>query len=727
MLKIKSKAILAFAGLMVALFVFASAPVVSADMVTLPAAGVHKTDSITTVQALQTFLNWTLGAQITPLVVDGVFGAKTTAAVKLFQANNGLVADGIFGRLSAAKAMALQANAGGVVYAPGCTSNSGYSSTTGMPCTGGTSWPAGCTSNAGYSSTSGLPCSTPVGTTLPAGCTSMAGYSVTTGAPCSGGTVNSGTNGYLTDLATDSTGRVSTVYESEQDKVVAGFRATARLSDQTVSRVRVTFLNTNTTASANLGKYISGASLWYGSTKIATMAVSQADRATSNDLYTFNFSGLSAKIAKDQIGRFYVSVNANGSLDSVDTTNANWTVSFPVGGISASSPDGSYDTYPTTTAITQTGLMFGKFSSSGVKATVGLDATNPQSTVVTVQNTTATNNIDLLKFTVKATNSNLTLRKVPVQVRISSTTGADDMTDVINSIRLMRDGQTVDSLSGTDGIEATYGSASSGTAACDAAADDVCTFYFSNLSAPSNMIASGTTGTFTVQVDLKPQSNYTAGTTIEAEINNADILLAANFSVQDTNGDQLPNANSSIRVGAAVGNVMTLLVNGVNVVMGSAAISTTSDSGVITKVTYSIPLAVTATGNTLYMGQSAVLGTAAGATTSANAFGYALQEAATPASDITSAPTGVTVSSTFATSDATIETNGFRLDSGTTKHFTLQVILTCSAGACSTATTANYRVHVGTVRTDTVATLAAPTNQTLLPVQSYQTTFQTIK
>src|SRR4051812_42866380 len=112
MLKIKSKAILAIAGLMVAAFVLAVSPVaVSADMVTLPSTGVKKSSGITTVQALQTFLNWTLGSSITPLVVDGVWGAKTTAAIRLFQSMNGLSADGVFGPRSSAKAMALQANA----------------------------------------------------------------------------------------------------------------------------------------------------------------------------------------------------------------------------------------------------------------------------------------------------------------------------------------------------------------------------------------------------------------------------------------------------------------------------------------------------------------------------------------------------------------------------------------------------------------------------------------
>src|SRR6185369_1843376 len=110
--------------------------------------------------------------------------------------------------------------------------------------------------------------------------------------------------------------------------------------------VRVQMRNTATGGSSvTLSKYISSASLWMGSTKLATIAVANADRSTSDDTYTFNFSGLNAMIAQDQIGRFYVSVSANGSLDSNDANNANWAVRFPDGGVSASSPDGSYDTY----------------------------------------------------------------------------------------------------------------------------------------------------------------------------------------------------------------------------------------------------------------------------------------------------------------------------------------------------------------------------------------------
>jgi len=83
------------------------------------------------------------------------FGSKTKTAVQSWQSSKGLTADGIFGPASRA---AWTGTTGGT-YPAGCSSSTGFSTTTGLPCSGGsTTFPAGCSSSVGFSSTTGLPC-----------------------------------------------------------------------------------------------------------------------------------------------------------------------------------------------------------------------------------------------------------------------------------------------------------------------------------------------------------------------------------------------------------------------------------------------------------------------------------------------------------------------------------------------------------------------------------------
>jgi hypothetical protein len=653
------------------------------------------------------------------LVADGSFGAKTKAAVVAWQKSMGLVADGVFGAKSRA------AWVGGAVsgnFPAGCSSASGFSSTTGMPCSGG-SYPAGCASGSGFSTTTGMPCSG--AGSLPAGCATASGYSSTTGVPCTTttGVAPSGTNGYLADIASDASNRVSTVYESETDKVVAGFRVTARLASQNIDRVRVQFRNTDTGGSSvNLAKYISSASLWFGSTKLATMSVLDADRATSDDTYTFNFAGLKALVNKDEIGRFYVSVSANGSLDTNDASNANWAVVFPAGGVSASSPDGSYDTYNMgagdvgSLTGSNVGFTFGKFSANGVKATVGLSSSNPAAATISVSSTAATNNVTLLKFTVKATNSNLTLRKVPIQV--TSTTAA--VSSIVNTVRLYRGSTLVDSVDGGTVYDfLTDGDTTTAIDPSDTSPSNTTKvgYLFTNLSAPANAINSGETVEYSVVVDLKQANgtNYSAGDTLTASLTNVNVVATADLSILDANGDQL-TAGSTYRVGSAVGQIQTLRVNGVNVVKGTTtSTKTTDNNGKITSVTYTIPVSVTAFGDTLYVGQTAQLASTA---TASNAFALVFENSSAPTVAVTSSMTN---SITLASSNASIETNGFRLDSGATKNFTITVNLTDPAVYSS-----SYRVRLAQIRTFTEAGLVTATNNDLLPETDFRTGFELI-
>ena len=151
-----------FLGVMIvaALLVGVTAKTAAAATVTPATAITHTLKVGSTYKSEVALLQTDLG-----LTVDGSFGPKTKAAVEAWQTSKGLTADGIIGPKSAAAL-------GGstmMTYPAGCTSGTGYSSTTGQPCTG-------------------TPVTTPV-TTYPAGCTSASGFSSTTGLSCASGTM----------------------------------------------------------------------------------------------------------------------------------------------------------------------------------------------------------------------------------------------------------------------------------------------------------------------------------------------------------------------------------------------------------------------------------------------------------------------------------------------------------------------------------------------------------
>src|SRR3990167_4000720 len=157
LLSIKSKYLLGVmivAAVVVAFAMFATTALAYTQMGTLRAGS-----SGSQVVSLQAALG--VGA-------DGSFGPITKAAVMAYQSSHGLVADGVVGPMTGAS---LGGVASGGSYPAGCTSTSGYSTTTGTKCdSGGSTLPAGCTSTSGYSTTTGTKCDSG-GSTLPAGCT----------------------------------------------------------------------------------------------------------------------------------------------------------------------------------------------------------------------------------------------------------------------------------------------------------------------------------------------------------------------------------------------------------------------------------------------------------------------------------------------------------------------------------------------------------------------------
>lgn len=161
-----------------------------------------------------------------------------------------------------------------------------------------------------------------------------------------------------------------------------------------------------------------------------------------------------------------------------------------------------------------------------------------------------------------------------------------------------------------------------------------------------------------------------------------------------------------------------------NVVMGTPSYINQNDtSGNVVRVFYTIPISVTAPAQTIYIGQRAE---SAATPSAGNALSFGFNDATSPTvlTNYTTPAPGVSVSESLSSSDASVEGNGYRLDAGTTKHFTLAVVL-----SASNITTATHALRVQLLKFQTYTNAALTSGQliqSLSPITSYQTNYKFI-
>lgn len=564
------------------------------------------------------------------------FGPATRKAVRCFQAANGISTTGMVGPATGAKLAAL--------------------GTTTSTTTGSTSTVPGCAAGALFSATTGASC---------AGSTTTGPVSLTGSA----GNISSSTLLSSVD---------NQVGEGQTAKKVVGVEIKADAgSDLNISSMKVTLVN-SLSGSKRLNRYAKTVSVWANDVKVGSTSV---DNFTEDsNTYTANIALSNAVVKADQKVKFYVTVDAVDNIDSGDINANSWTATI----VSARFSDASGAILTETFSSISKVFQFGSLASTNdVELKVNLSSENLKAKTVKVSTTSQTKAVELLKFTLKAQGSKMTIDSLPVT--LVSTTA--DVSKITGNVTLKINGETFDeTVSGTGSSKV---------------------ITFDNLDLDVSADAT-ITGTVTADINSRVTANYEEGDTLTASISSSSI---ANIDVEDTNGDQLVSGDRS---GSAVGEVMTFRSTGVNTVMGTASYEKTTDnSGNVTSVTYKIPVSVTSFGNTLYVGQSAQLETTATAST---AFALVFQNSENPSVSNTISSASITLSS-----NATIDANGYRLDDGSTKNFTISVVL-------STPSTVNksYRVALKQIRTFTESSLLNATNSNLLPVEQFQTDYQFI-
>ncbi len=611
---------------------------------------------------------------------DGKFGPMTAVAVKAFQASKNLSADGVVGPMTAAALNGVMSSSGTL--------------------------PAGCTSTAGYSVTTGTKCDTMVSGSFPAGCSSAAGYSITTGVKCdstTGGNTSGALEGGAGDITVTELSSPSSsvkVGEGESDVKVLGFEVEAdEGSDVKISSVKITLEHTSGSGNEKLDRYAEEVSIWMGSTKVGSVDVDEFSE--DSGVYTKTITLSNAIVRADETVKFYVAVDAVNDIDSGNTGSSNntWTATLT----STRFEDASGAILTDTTASIANTTVFDTLSNTGdVELKVALSSGSPIASTVKVSTTADTNQVKVLEFTLKAQNSAMIVDQIPVTFA-STLVESGGVDSITSNVTLKIDGETFNEAVSTAASSVTI---SFNDLGIELAADETLTAV---IYADINDIDAGT---------------FAEGNELTASITSALVVTtgssAGALDVEDKNGDQLAAGDRS---GSAIGNAISFRTEGVNVVMGTPTYvtSTHSTSGDTLTVKYTIPVAVTSFGDTLYMGQAAQFAATA---TASNSFAVVFENSTAPTTaDVTSS-----ASIALSTTNALVESNGYRLDDGVTKNFTIEVTLN-TPGYQGGLTAGNYRVRLDELRTFTGAGLesaATATNNDLVPTTSYRTDFKYI-
>ena len=354
-----------------------------------------------------------------------------------------------------------------------------------------------------------------------------------------------------------SSGVENEVLEGDNDVNVLGFEVEADGSDVAITSVRVELNHTGATGSDRLNRYADEVCVFMGSTSVG--CADADDFSESSDVYSRNIP-TNAIVRDNNTERFYVAVSAVNNIDSVDI-GTDWVVG--VGTIRFQDATGAIITDSTgdgvsggdNGALSET-FTFEDLSSSGdIKLRLSeddADVNEPHS--VAVDDTSDTNNVEILSFSLDAQGSDISLKTLVIDVTSNSGTG---VTEIANDFRLMMGNTEV----GTVTIDKDCDGGSDGFASTT---DEAVCVVVSDLDDDDVMINEGDEENFMLVADINDiDGGFASGDKLSANIS-AQVIASNEDGVdaEDSNGDSLTNSELS---GAADSSNIEFLSTGISV------------------------------------------------------------------------------------------------------------------------------------------------------------------
>lgn len=604
-----------------------------------------KTGGVENVKAIQTLVGAT---------ADGKVGPMTKAAIANWQTANGLVADGAFGPASAAKA-----NAGSTIsngFPAGCSSATGFSTTTGMSCATVSSYPAGCASAVGFSSTTGMSCAGTPGTTP--------------------GTLT-GTFGTVSNMSQISSLSSEEIGSGQKEVKVLGFDVTtSKDGDIGLSSIKLTFDSNgnNSLDSDRLNDYLSTVTVWLGSTKVGSASTADFTKE-STGVYSKTIQLSGAVVKTDTTEKVYVSVDAVSNLDSGDIDSDSWTIAVNnlryIDGSGVTTTDTITDADMANvnyvSANDGVAISFVSFSTAAdTELKINVDSAL-QAGIVTVNTTSDTNKVTLLKGTMKLDGtSNVWLDEVPFLF----TTNATNVDAVTPTVYF-----TIDGTEYSESMISTAGTTES--------------VNFNDL---NKTLTAGKTYTFTVTADVNDieTSEFDEGDYLSAAL---DATQRALVVAENDQGDQLTDGTEM--TGVASGTIQYFYSIAPVVTVVSASI-TPNDNGssAATSATAKLKLAIKAQGGTVYLNGD-----------DESTAAKELITLAVDGGDATASVSSYTYNTTgtYTTTNSAADNEYFTLNDGDTMYVDITAVVARGAGGSASALLTGMKgtaILFGTASTD---------------------------